>query len=141
MHQQVAKDHGTDSEEFRKLKANRNFVDPPINDLGMAQCNSAGKHLNKIDVKVVFVSPMLRTCMTATELFKNHPNKSNIRFVIMPLAKESAHLCNDFMKGPFKNQIWEKYSDPAKVHGLKFDFQYMFGAFGCESTLQFSCLA
>jgi fructose-1,6-bisphosphatase len=62
VHQQVAKDHGTDSEEFRKLKANRDFVDPPINDLGLAQCNSAGIHLNKIDVKVVFVSPMLRTC-------------------------------------------------------------------------------
>ena len=45
---------------------------------------------------------MLRTCMTALELFREHPNKADIRFVLMPLAKESAHLCNDFMKGPFK---------------------------------------
>ena len=27
------------------------------------------------------------------------------------------------------------------MHGLNFDFQYMMGAFGCESTLQFSCIA
>ena len=84
---------------------------------------------------------MLRTCMTAVELFKEHPNKSKIKFVLMPLAKESAHLCNDFMKGPFKTQIYEKFSDPSKVYGLNFDFQYMLGAFGSESTLQFSCLA
>ena len=84
---------------------------------------------------------MLRTCMTAVELFKDHPNKNNIRFVLVPVMKESAHLCNDFMRGPFKTQIYDKYSDPEKVHGLKFDFQYMFGAFGAESTLQFSCIA
>lgn len=58
--------------------------------------------MNEIDFKVVFVSPMLRTCETAMELFKNHPNKDKIRFVIYPVAKESAHLCNDFMRGPFK---------------------------------------
>jgi broad specificity phosphatase PhoE len=77
-------------------------VDPPINDLGLAQCESGKEHINKIDFKVIFVSPMLRTCMTAVELFKEHPNKDNIKFVVYPLAKESAHLCNDFMKGPFK---------------------------------------
>ena len=36
VHQQVVKDFGLESEEFRKLKVNRDLVDPPINDLGLA---------------------------------------------------------------------------------------------------------
>lgn len=78
---------------------------------------------------------MLRTCMTTVELFKDHPNKDKIKFVIYPLAKESAHLCNDFMKGPFKEQIYDRFSDPAKCEGINFDFTLMLGTFGCESTL------
>ena len=101
-HQKVIKEHGADSEAFRALKARTDFVDPPLNETGIAQCASGSKHVNQIDFKVVFVSPMLRTCMTAVELFKDHPNKENIRFVIYPVAKESAHLCNDFMRGPFR---------------------------------------
>jgi hypothetical protein len=67
--------------------------------------------------------------MTTVEIFKNHPNKKNIKFVVYPLAKESAHLCNDFMKCPFKKQINEyfmfqikliTFSDPKNIHGLKF---------------------
>ena len=45
------------------------------------------------------------------------------------------------MKGPFKEQIYNNFSDPAKTCGIKFDFQYMLGAFGCESTLQFNVIA
>ena len=91
--------------------------------------------MNGINFKVVFVSPMLRTCTTAIELFKDHPDKDNIKFVIYPVCKESIHLCNDFMKGPFKDQIYDKFKDPANTCGLKFDFTYILGAYGCESTL------
>ena len=35
-HQKVVKEFGLESEEFRKLKANRDFVDPGINDIGRA---------------------------------------------------------------------------------------------------------
>ena len=87
------------------------------------------------------MSPMLRTCQTTVELFKTHPNKANIKFILYPLAKESAHLCNDFMKGPFKDQIYDKFSDSENCSGLKFDFQFMFGAYGCESTLQFNVIS
>ena len=37
---------------------------------------------------VVFVSPMDGTCQTAYEVFKNHPNFENIKFVLVPDLKE-----------------------------------------------------
>ena len=101
-HQKCVKEFGLESEEFRKLKSNRDFVDPGINDIGRAQCESGSQHINQIDFQVVFTSPMRRTIETTIELFKNHPKKAEIKFVVCPIFKESAHLCNDFMKGPFK---------------------------------------
>lgn len=103
VHQQHVKDFGLESEEFRTLKNNRDLIDPDINDIGITQCKSGRPHINSIDFKVVFVSPMLRTCTTAIELFKEHPDKEKIKFVVYPVCKESIHLCNDFMKGPFKD--------------------------------------
>lgn len=41
---------------------------------------------------------------------------------MLPIVKESAHLCNDFMKGPFKERIYDVFSDKTKTHGLNFDF-------------------
>lgn len=61
-HQQVVKDHGLEGDEWRHFRVKREFVDPPINDMGRAQCASGSEHVDKIDFKVVFVSPMLRTC-------------------------------------------------------------------------------
>jgi len=55
--------------------------------------------------------------------------------VVYPAIKEGNHLCNDYMKGPFKEQVLDTFADPAKCHGIKLDFTYMFGSFGCESML------
>lgn len=46
------------------------------------------------------------------------------------------------MKGPFKKQIFDIYSDPHReeTQNLNFDFSYMLGTFGCQSLLQFSLL-
>ena len=109
------------------------MIDPPINDLGIAQCENGMKHINEIDFHTVFVSPMLRTCMTTTHMFKTHPNKDKIKFVIVPIAKEGMHLCNDF-SGPIA-PVYEIFSDPSKCHGLHFDFS-MIHSYGTESVWQ-----
>jgi broad specificity phosphatase PhoE len=101
-HQKIIHDFGEKGEEFRAFKARRDLVDQPLNEIGLAQCKNARIHINKIGFKVVFVPPMLRTCMTALELFRQHPDRSNIRFIIFPIGKEGANLCNDYIKGPFK---------------------------------------
>mmetsp|Transcript_16601 Transcript_16601/g.28269 ORF Transcript_16601/g.28269 Transcript_16601/m.28269 type:complete len:101 (+) Transcript_16601:332-634(+) len=86
---------------------------------------------------------MLRTLQTTVGLFREHPNKHAIRFILQPLCKESLYMNNDLMQGPFKQQIYDIYSnkDHPATGGLHFDFTYVFGAYGCESTMQFSALA
>lgn len=74
-HQKIIHDFGEKGEEFRAFKARRDLVDPPLNEIGLAQCKNARIHINKIGFKVVFVPPMLRTCMTAVELFREHPER------------------------------------------------------------------
>ena len=64
-----------------------------------AKKENSNEYINEIDFHTVFVSPMLRTCMTAVHMFKNHPNKKKIKFIILPAAKEGLHLCND-VSGP-----------------------------------------
>ena len=84
---------------------------------------------------------MLRTCLTTIELFKEHPEKENIKFVVYPVCKESMHLCNDLMRGPFKEQIYDKFKDQENTCGLRFDFTYVLGAYGCESTMQLNIIS
>ena len=54
--------HGLDSEEYRNLKVNKVLIDPPLLPEGMKQCESAQSIANTLDISVVFVSPMVRTC-------------------------------------------------------------------------------
>lgn len=57
--------------------------------------------INEIDFHTVFVSPMFRTCMTAMHMFKTHPKRSKIKFLVVPICKEGLHVCNDVC-GPMK---------------------------------------
>ena len=38
--------------------------------------------------EIVYVSPMQRTLQTAYQVFKDHPNFENIKFVLVPDLKE-----------------------------------------------------
>jgi len=38
---------------------------------------------------------MQRAMMTTIEMFKNHANKDNIRFVVIPVVREVLHTIND----------------------------------------------
>mmetsp|Transcript_16581 Transcript_16581/g.28226 ORF Transcript_16581/g.28226 Transcript_16581/m.28226 type:complete len:109 (-) Transcript_16581:619-945(-) len=60
--QPIINKFGTESQEFREFRVRRDLIDPPLDDIGLAQCASGREHVNKIDFKVVFVSPMYRTC-------------------------------------------------------------------------------
>jgi phosphohistidine phosphatase SixA len=56
--------------------------------LGLKECEEGQKEANSLKVHTVFVSPLRRALQTAYHLFKNHPNFSNIKFIIVPKAKE-----------------------------------------------------
>lgn len=77
---------------------------------------------------------MLRTCETAIHTFKNHPNKRNIQFIVLPSVKEGLNLCND-KQGTYKRL--RRLIDPLLAeHGLTFDFSLMFGSFGIPELAQ-----
>ena len=85
-------------------------------------------------MRLVFVSPMIRTCETAIHIFKNHPNKANIKFVVLPSIKEGLNLCND-KQGTHSRM--RRIIDPLlKEHGLQFDFSLMFSSFGLPDMAQ-----
>ena len=91
----ICNEHGFFGEEYRALKVRKDLIDPSIRPEGIIQCETAQDHANEINVKYVFVSPMVRTCETAIHIFKNHPRKKDIKFIILPSVKEGLNLCND----------------------------------------------
>ena len=138
----IANEFGEGSPEWEAFKVDPAYADPPLSEMGNTQCFNARQHINKIDFKVVFVSPMLRTFQTTVECFKEHPNKKSIKFLVLTLQKEGLYLNNDLMGGNFKEKIYDIYSNPnhPATGGLHFDFSLMFG-YGTETTMQFSVLA
>jgi broad specificity phosphatase PhoE len=51
--------------------------------------------VNKVNFKTVFVSPMQRALQTCIHLFKNHPNKKAIKFIVLPISREVLETSND----------------------------------------------
>ena len=58
-------------------------------------CQEAGKHIKDTQFHTVFVSPMYRAIQTALEIFKEHPDFVNIKFVVHPLMRERLHVSSD----------------------------------------------
>lgn len=112
------------SEELRKLKVRKDLIDPPLNSIGISQATNGQKYINKVNFKYVFVSPMVRTMMTTINLFASHPNKSDIKFILVPMAKEGLHLCNDLTRSI--EYLQAKFGDPEQCRGIMFDFSMCF---------------
>ena len=65
---------------------------------------------------------MIRTCVTAALLFKNHPNRGEIKFIIAPIIKEVLNLNNDLVYG---NEKLREFLEKDKMfEGMNFDFTY-----------------
>lgn len=54
--------YGFESQEYRNFKVDKNLIDPPLLPEGIKQCESAQSIANTLDIAIVFVSPMVRTC-------------------------------------------------------------------------------
>lgn len=81
--------------------------------------------MNNINFKIVFVSPLQRTLQTTIHLFKNHPNKDNIKFIVVPILREVLETSNDIALDI--NEIISLYSVNSKIcQGINFDFSLMF---------------
>jgi hypothetical protein len=85
------------------------------------QCEAHQEVINGIDWKVVFSSPMQRAMMTTIHMFKNHPNKNNIQFVVLPIIREILHATNDAAID-FDDLILKYGENSPASCGIKFDF-------------------
>lgn len=81
--------------------------------------------MNCLKIHTIFVSPLRRTLETAFHVYKTHPNFENIRFIILPLIRESLNTSSDIpsdiesVLAEFKEVIpqldasfLEEYEDP-----------------------------
>ncbi|CDW86509.1 UNKNOWN [Stylonychia lemnae] len=126
--QVITDQHGVDSDAFRQLKVDKTLTDPGLHQIGVLQCESNQDNINRINFKVVFVSPMQRAIQTAINMFKKHPNLQNIKFIILPIAREVLETSNDV--SPDIEKIVEKYSPGQSIcEGLNFNFSmvYLYG--------------
>jgi hypothetical protein len=81
---------------------------------------------------------MVRAIQTAVHIFKTHPNKAQLRFVVVPLVKEGLNTGNDKC-GTL--QRMRKIVDPLIAeHGLHFDFSLVH-VFGQSDLVQLKVTA
>jgi broad specificity phosphatase PhoE len=92
--------YGKGSKESKAYDMDKTGFDLPLHPIGIEMC-VANQHLvNDVDWKIVYVSPMQRTLQTTIHMFKNHPNKDNIKFVILPIVREVLKKINDIAMDP-----------------------------------------
>ena len=77
-----------------------------------------------IDWKIVYTSPMRRNLETTIHMFKNHPNKSNIKFMVLPLLREIM-IAKDDIAVDANSLIQEFSSSKYKSYGINFDFSQL----------------
>ena len=63
---------------------------------------------------------MVRALQTCIHLFKNHPYKNSIKFVIVPLLREVLEGSSDIAKDI--ETVVEWYRNPEHTEGILFDF-------------------
>ena len=79
-----------------KIKSDLKYIDGHLNATGERQAINASKKYQLLDIEDVYVSPLYRTFQTANLLFKNHPNKKNIKIHVHPLLTEVVSSVNNF---------------------------------------------
>lgn len=132
-------EYGLDSQEFRAVETDTDGIDPELHPVGIAQCEVAHPVVNSINFKVVFTSPMQRAMQTVIHMFKSHPNKDNIKFVVLPIIREVLHTVCDIAMD--SDDLMKKFADGEPGNfGIKFDFS-RFSLYGVPQLWQVSTLA
>jgi broad specificity phosphatase PhoE len=70
--------------KWLEVYAEKSFLDSRLSNYGIEQCLTASKYAKTINFQTIFVSPLRRTIETAYWIFKDHPNFSNIKFILKP---------------------------------------------------------
>ncbi len=71
---------------LHEIKFSMELIDCGITDHGFTQTKSAADEMKNVNVTLVYVSPLRRALLTAREIFKDHPNKPQIK--VLPICRE-----------------------------------------------------
>jgi len=99
-------------------RLSKDFIDCSLHKYGVLQAKLSQKIVNEIDFAVVFVSPLRRAMQTSYYLFETHPNRTNIRFIVLPLVRECLDTSNDIPNGT-TTTLLEEFSNK---NGVAYDF-------------------
>ncbi|CAI2377197.1 unnamed protein product [Moneuplotes crassus] len=88
------KDH-SNFEELSKWICDPTLRDPRLSETGHHQCREARPLVNSLKIHTVFVSPLRRTLETAYLIYHAHPDFENIRFIVLPVIRESLNTSSD----------------------------------------------
>ena len=117
--------HGWGSQEMQDVMNDGSLVDADLHPIGYLQCDVNAPKVHPINFTRVFVSPMNRALQTCIGMFKNHPNKANIKFVVLPFMREVYSTTNDIAIDCF--EMMEKFKEGSDMAcGLNIDFSNMF---------------
>ena len=92
---------GLPLERWLQVYGNDKYIDSQLTQQGIKQCEDASEHVNKIDFKYLFVSPLRRTIETTYYTFRNHPNWKTMDIILHPLLREKIGISGDV---PLPNQ-------------------------------------
>jgi broad specificity phosphatase PhoE len=107
-----------------ELNTNPDFLDCQLNDYGRKQAEEAQQTINKLNIKYVFSSPLLRCLETTHHALKTHPNKRAIVVLVHPLVTEIVNGVQDY-----NVSIEEKKKQFNMETEIKFDWSYFDAAF------------
>jgi hypothetical protein len=120
-HAKLVEAYGEDSDEVLAIKTDPKIVDLGLHSIGVEQADNASHIINTMNFKAVFVSPFKRTLETCIHLYRNHPNKNNIKFIILPIIKTSNVIGDDM------HSIMKEYGPGTQMaQGINFDFSLMY---------------
>ena len=123
------KNYGSNSKEHTIACLDNGHQDPSLHPIGLAMCDHSQYQVNMINWSIVYTSPMRRNLETTIHTFKNHPNKDNIKFVILPIVREVIQDYDDIVVD-YDTEIMQRYKTGSpENHGLVFDFSrfYLYG--------------
>lgn len=112
---------GENSEKFTQLMNSHDNIDTVLHPIGEMQCHANKEAVHCLNVKYVLVSPLRRTIQTCILMFKNHPQKKDIKFILVPILREVLHTLCDVPTDV--HCIMEQFAQGKEAcHGIDFDF-------------------
>lgn len=81
--------------KFHPIKTSLEYLDCPLDDIGIEQAKSLHRKVKNMTIKKVFSSPLRRCLETTLYSLYYHPQKYDIEIVVVPLITEICHTTHD----------------------------------------------